>query len=277
MARALKRPNIPLKLPKVKVPRLPRTDEPYEDVFEEMTLQEHLEELRDRIIKTCLAIGVAFIAGVFLADRLLNQIVKNANVLVDESGQGGLDIASPTDPITLYFKIALYIAIGFTMPIIIWHLIGFLSPGLTRKEKRVLFTALPFVTLLFLGGVSYAYFFAVPRAYDFLSTFQSDVFSWDPDGGQVINFYLTVMIGLGIAFQIPVVMFLLAKLNLVSPKRMSQYRKYAAMAILVIAAIITPTPDPFNMFFVALPLLLLYEVGIIVARVFARSSQAATT
>jgi len=277
MARALKRPNIPLKLPKVRVPRLPRTDEPYEDIFEEMTLQEHLEELRDRIIKTCLAIGVAFIAGVFLADRLLNQIVKNANVLVDESGQGGLDIASPTDPITLYFKIALYIAIGFTMPIIVWHLIGFLSPGLTRKEKRVLFTALPFVTLLFLGGVSYAYFFAVPRAYDFLSTFQNDVFSWDPDGGQVINFYLTVMIGLGIAFQIPVVMFLLAKLNLVSPKRMSQYRKYAAMGILVISAIITPTPDPFNMFFVALPLLLLYEVGIIIARVFARSSEAATT
>ena len=277
MARALRRPNIPLKLPKVKVPRLPRTDEPYEDVFEEMTLQEHLEELRDRIIKTCIAIAVAFIGGVFLARPLLLQIVEKANATVAESGEGGLDIASPTDPITLYFKIALYIAIGFTMPIIIWHLVGFLAPGLTRKEKRVLFTSLPFVILLFLGGVSYAYFFAVPRAYDFLSSFQSDIFSWDPDGGQVINFYLTVMIGLGIAFQIPVVMFLLAKLNLVSPKRMSQYRKYAAMAILIIAAIITPTPDPFNMFFVAFPLLLLYEVGILIARVFARSSQTATT
>lgn len=277
MARALRRPNIPVKLPKIKIPRLPRTDEPYEDVFDEMTLQEHLEELRDRIIKTCVAIAIAFIAGVFLADRLLDQIVKNANTLVDETGQGGLDIASPTDPITLYFKIALYIAIGFTMPIIVWHFIGFLAPGLTRKEKRVLFTALPFVTLLFLGGVSYAYFFAVPRAFDFLASFQSDIFSWDPDGGQVINFYLTVMIGLGIAFQIPVVMFLLAKLNLVSPKRMSQYRKYAAMGILVISAVITPTPDPFNMFFVALPLLLLYEVGIVIARVFARPTRTATT
>ena len=277
MARALRRPNIPLKLPKVKVPRLPRTDEPYEDVFEEMTLQEHLEELRDRIIKTCIAIAVAFIAGVFLARPLLLQIVEKANATVAQSGQGGLDIKSPTDPITLYFKIALYIAIGFTMPIIMWHLIGFLTPGLTRKEKRVLFTALPFVTVLFLGGVSYAYFFAVPRAYDFLSNFQTDIFSWEPDGGEVINFYLTVMIGLGIAFQIPVVMFLLAKLNLVSPKRMAQYRKYAAMGILIISAVITPTPDPFNMFFVALPLLLLYEVGILIARVFARSPQVATT
>ena len=277
MARALRRPHIPVKLPKVKIPRLPRTDEPYEDVFDEMTLQEHLEELRDRIIKTCVAIAVAFIAGVFLADRLLDHNVNTANALVDATGQGGLDIASPTDPITLYFKIALYIAIGFTMPIIVWHFIGFLAPGLTRKEKRVLFTALPFVTLLFLGGVSYAYFFAVPRAFDFLSSFQSDIFSWDPDGGQVINFYLTVMVGLGIAFQIPVVMFLLAKLNLVSPQRMSQYRKYAAMGILVISAVITPTPDPFNMFFVALPLLLLYEVGIVIARVFARPTRTATT
>ena len=262
MARALRVPSFRFKVPKI--PRLPRTDEPYEDVFVEMTLQEHLEELRSRIVKTCISIGIAFIAGIFLAGPLMSEIKDKANA------EGGFDVVSPTDPISLYFKIALYIAIGFSMPIIIWHLIGFLAPGLTRKEKRVLFSALPFVTFLFLAGAAYAFFFAAPRAFDFLSSFMNDLWDWSPEGNQIISFYLTLMIGLGISFQMPVVMFLLSKLNIVSPKRMRQYRKYAVMALLIVSAIITPSTDPINMAFVALPLLALYEIGIIIAYVFGR-------
>lgn len=268
MARVLRAPKFRFKIPKV--PRLPRTDEPYEDVFEEMSLQEHLEELRDRIVKAVVAIGVAFIAGVFIAKPILEEIVRAAQVEVGEDGQGGLDIQSPTDPITIYFKIAIYVAIGFAMPVLIYQLIAFLAPGLTRKEKRILFGSLPFVSILFLSGVAYAFFFAVPRAFAFLSSWQSDIFSWDPDSGQVINFYLTLMIGLGAAFQLPVVMFLLAKLNIVSPRKMSLYRRYAFLLILVASAIITPSTDPINMAFVAVPLLLLYEIGIIIARLFAK-------
>lgn len=262
MARALRVPKPRFKVPKI--PRLPRTDEPYEDVFAEMTLQEHLEELRSRIVKTCISIGIAFIAGVILSRPLLEEIRQQANA------DSGLDVVSPTDPIALYFKIALYIAIGIAMPVIVWQLIGFLAPGLTRKEKRVLFSSLPFVTMLFLGGAAYAFFFAAPRAFDFLSTFLDRTFDWSPEGNQVINFYLTLMIGLGISFQMPVVMFLLSKFNIVSPKRMRQYRKYALMGILVASAIITPSTDPINMAFVALPLLALYEVGIVIAQVFGK-------
>jgi sec-independent protein translocase protein TatC len=100
------------------------------------------------------------------------------------------------------------------------------------------------------------------------------IFSWDPDSGEVINFYLTLMIGLGAAFQLPVVMFLLSKLNIVSPKKMSQYRRYAFLIILVASAIITPSTDPINMAFVAMPLTLLYEVGIVVSRLFAKPTRA---
>ncbi len=267
MARALKRPNMRLKVPNIRVPRLPRTDEP--DVFEEMSLYEHLDELRSRLVKACISVGVAFVAGVILARPLLDLIVTQANATVVDGGDG-LDIKSPTDPITIYFKVALYIAIGFALPIILYQLFSFLSPGLTKKEKRILFSSLPFVTILFLGGVAYAFFFAVPRAFDFLSGWQSDIFSWQPDGQEVISFYLTLMIGLGVSFQLPVVMFLLAKLNIVSPQRMGQYRRYAFLVILVVSAIITPSTDPINMAFVAIPLYVLYEVGIIVSRLFAR-------
>ncbi|HEV2109080.1 MAG TPA: twin-arginine translocase subunit TatC, partial [Thermomicrobiales bacterium] len=170
----------------------------------------------------------------------------------------------------IYMTIALYIAIAFTLPIIIYHMVGFLAPGLTRKEKRILYASLPFVSLLTVGGAAYGFFFAAPAALQFLSTFQSDIFSWEPDGSEVIAFYLKLMVGLAIAFQMPIVMFLLAKLNILSTQRMRQYRKYAVVVILILAAIITPTPDPFNLAFVAAPLYALYEVGIIIARAFTR-------
>ena len=143
MARAIKPPRLkklPVKLPAV--PKLPDPNEP--DQFEEMTLLEHMEELRDRIVKSVIAIGVAFIAGIFLARPLLQRLMIEANATA------GFDVVSPTDPITLYFKIALYIAIGIALPVLLWQVIGFLAPGLTKREKRLLFLSLPFVVLLFL-------------------------------------------------------------------------------------------------------------------------------
>lgn len=265
MARALKVPALKPKVPGGVSSRLPKLPDPSEpDVFEEMTLLEHMEELRDRIIKSVLAIGVAFIAGVFLAGPLLKRLQVEANATT------GFDVVSPTDPITLYFKIALYIALGLALPVLLWQVIGFLAPGLTKKEKRLLFLSLPFVVLLFLLGVAYAFFFAAPRALTFLSNFMPDTYEWTPEGNAVITFFLTLMLGLGLAFQLPVVMFILAKLGVASPDKMRSFRKYAVLILLVLSAIITPSTDPFNMAIVAVPLLLLYELGVIIARIFAR-------
>lgn len=270
MARRVKVPALPAKLPsrlpavsRPHLPKLPDAETP--DVFEEMTLLEHMEELRDRIVKSVIAIGLAFIGGVFLASPLLKRLQVEANAI------GGFDVVSPTDPITLYFKIALYIAIGIALPVLMWQLVGFLMPGLTGKEKRFLILSMPFVILLFLAGVSYAFFFAAPRALQFLSGFMSDIYEWSPEGGAVINFFLTLMIGLGIAFQLPVVMFILAKLGAVTPQKMRSFRKFAVLVLLVLSAIITPSTDPVNMAVVFGPLYLLYETGILVATVFART------
>jgi sec-independent protein translocase protein TatC len=256
--------RLPTKLPlrRPPLPKLPDPNEP--DEFEEMTLLEHMEELRDRIIKSVLAIAVAFVAGIFLAGPLLKRLQLEANAI------GGFDVVSPTDPITLYFKVALYIAIGIALPVLLWQVIGFLAPGLTKKEKRLLYLSLPFVVLLFLLGVAYGFFFAAPRALQFLSGFMSDLYEWSPEGQEVITFFLTLMLGLGLAFQLPVIMFILAKLGVASPQRLAAFRKYAILVIMMLAAVITPSTDPFNMMVVAIPLYILYEAGVIVARVFAR-------
>jgi sec-independent protein translocase protein TatC len=267
MARALKPPKLnklPIKLPR-KLPSVPRLPDPNEpDQFEEMTLLEHMEELRDRIIKSVIAVGVAFIAGVVLANPLLQRLRIEANATA------GFDVVSPTDPITLYFKVALYIAIAIALPVILWQLIGFLAPGLTKKEKRLLYMSLPFVVILFLLGVAYAFWFAAPRALQFLSSFLPDLYEWTPEGNAVITFFLTLMLGLGLAFQMPVVMFILAKLGIASPQKMRTFRKYAVLILLIASAIITPSTDPFNMAIVFFPLYLLYEAGIIISGLFAR-------
>jgi sec-independent protein translocase protein TatC len=255
------------KLPTMRVPRLPQVDPNTPDVFEEMTLQEHLEELTSRIKKIVIAIVIGFIAGFILAGPMLEQIVANANVEAS-----GLDIRGPAEPLTLYFKVAMYIAIALTLPFTVYQLIAFLAPGLTNKEKRVVYSSLPFVSLLFIAGVAYGYFVAAPRALDFLSTFMSNVFSFTPDGAEVLNFFLTLMMGLGLAFQLPVIMFVLAKIGIVSPVKMREWRKYAYLILIIAAAIITPSTDPINMAIVAIPLVILYEAGAIISRIFARTS-----
>lgn len=233
------------------------------DVFEEMTLHEHLTEVRDRIVRIVIVIIPLFLLSFFLAPSVLEQIQMKANA------SQGLDIRAPTDPLMLYFKVSLYIAVAMGMPVIVYQLIAFLSPGLTRKEKRVLFAALPFVTLLFIGGVSYGYFVAAPQAMNFLSGFQAAVFNWEPDANETLSFFMTLMLGLGISFQLPLVMFLLSRLGIVSPRTMRAWRRYAILLIAIAAAIITPSTDPFNMMLVAIPLYALYEVGIVVSSVFA--------
>jgi sec-independent protein translocase protein TatC len=261
-------PRVP-KVPRLRKPSRPdwmRPDDGSEEIFEEMTLGEHLIELRTRIVRACMSIGVAFIAGCILAYPVLKHIRQDAQTIQ------GLDIGSPTDVISIYFKTALYIALGLSFPLVLWQLLAFVAPGLTRKEKRVVYTALPFVAILAILGGSYGFFVAAPRALKFLSSFMtSSVFSWDPDAKEIIGFYLTLMLGLALAFQIPVVMFILAKINIMTPKKMASVRRYAFLVILILAAIITPSTDPINMAIVAVPLYVLYEFGIITARIFAKT------
>jgi len=257
-----------LKIPKLRIP-LPSSggsDEPYEDVFTEMTLAEHLDELRSRIVKIVIGIVVCFVIGLLLVNPLLRLIRDAANV-------EQFDVNEATEPITSYFKTALYIAVTLALPLIFYQVFAFIAPGLTRKEKRYLYGSLPFVVLFFVAGASFAFFVAVPRAFQFLSTFNSDLFEYSPTFSSIAAFYLQVSIGLGLAFQLPIIMYLLARLNIVSPKRMSGSRRYAMVAVLIAAALITPTPDPFNMLFIAAPIYLLYELGIIFAKVAQRRSQ----
>jgi sec-independent protein translocase protein TatC len=230
------------------------------DVFEEMTLAEHLEELRSRIVKVCLAIAGSFVIGLVLAGRALDLVKHQTHVQK-------FDINDATENITDYFKIALYIALMIAFPLIFYQAFAFIAPGLTRKEKRLVYTSLPVAVVFFLGGAAFAFFVAIPRAFWLLSGFKSDTFDYSPTFGSIASFYIQVTLGLGLAFQTPIVMFLLARIGIFSAKRFAKFRRYAIVVVLIAAAIITPTPDPFNMMVVAIPIYALYELGILFARI----------
>ena len=139
-----------------------------------MTVGEHLLELRSRFVRACLSIGVAFIIGLILAVPMLDKMQRDSRAVA------GFDIRSPVDPIAIYVKVAAYIALGLAFPAILYQLLAFVAPGLTRKEKRVVYSAIPFVAILAILGGSYGFFVAAPRALYFLSHFMPHVFMWQP-------------------------------------------------------------------------------------------------
>jgi sec-independent protein translocase protein TatC len=234
-------------------------DDETEDEFQEMTLGEHLEELRQRLVKMCYAFVPGFIIGFFLSSWALGYIAKQAQVEQYQT-------LGPTDAFSTFMKMAMYIGLSIAFPIIFYQMFSFIAPGMTKKEKRYLLRSLPFVTILFFSGVSFAFFVAAPRAFDFLSGFQSDLFKWELVADEVISFYLQLMIGMGLAFEIPALMFLLARIGVANAAKQKSFWRIALVLIMIAAAIITPTPDPFNMAVVATPILLLYLFGLLLAR-----------
>ncbi len=232
-----------------------------DDFFLEMTLQEHLEELRVRILYSVVGILIALMAGIYFSERVLVLIADQANVPNSQ-----IQTINPTEGFITWFKVALYIAIAIAMPLLTYQVLAFIAPGLTRGERRWLYMSMPVVTVLFVAGVAFAFFVAIPRALDFLSQFQSDIFKWDPRASDLISFYLRLMIGMGIAFELPVAIFVLSKIGVVNTRMLSRGRKIAFILVVIAAAVITPTPDPFNMMLIAIPIYLLYELGVFFSR-----------
>jgi sec-independent protein translocase protein TatC len=172
----------------------------------------------------------------------------------------------PTENFVTYFKVAIMVGIGLASPIFLWQIIGFVSPGLTKREKRLLFSMLPLVGFFFLLGAAFGYFVTLPFALRYLLTFGTDFAKAAIRISSYISFVLTILFWMGLSFEMPVIIYVLAALRIVTPRRLAGFRKYAILIIFVISAIITPTPDPLNQTFVAVPMIVLYEVGILMAR-----------
>jgi len=225
----------------------------------EMTVVEHLEELRERLLKSAIALAGTTLLSLLFASRFLKMLIAPA-------GDIKPIFLRPTEGLILYMRVAFVSGVALAMPVILYQAIRFILPGLKADERRHLYILLPGATLLFLLGVAFAYFAMLPFALRYLLKFGSDIAEAKWAVGEYVSFVTNLMFWMGVVFETPLLVFFLAKLGIVTPKMLSRSRKYAVLATAVLAAVITPTPDPFNMLLLMAPLLLLYEFGILLAR-----------
>jgi len=236
------------------------TQEPATDTPVVMPLLDHLKELRNRLIKIAIALLIATVLSLLFAKQAVI-------ILIRPMGDNLPQALKPTETLSNYMKVALICGVTLAMPIIVYQIGRFVTPGLSSKEKRYLLLLVPGATLCFVVGVAFAYFVMLPTAIPFLQGFMSDVVKQQWTIGDYLSFVANLLFWIGVSFELPLFIYFLAKLGIISDKTLRKNRKYAIIAIAVLAAVITPTIDPLNMALVMGPLILLYELGVLLARI----------
>jgi sec-independent protein translocase protein TatC len=235
-----------------------------------MSLLDHLEELRKRIFRSLLALTLALVPTWIFVEQIFDFLARPIHRLLPEGQR--LAFLGITDPFILYFKVAALGALFLASPWLLWELWGFVAPGLYRREKLFAFPFVFFATLFFLAGGAFAYYVAFPFAIEFLlgmgQNFQAVITI-----ERYFGFLLTIILGLGLMFEMPIVILLLSIAGVVTPGFLLRHFRWAIVIIFTAAAIITPTPDVVNLCLFAIPALLLYFLGIGAAYVVTRKKK----
>jgi len=241
------------------------TQEP--EQLAEGTLMSHLLELRDRLLRAFLAVIVVFIPIVFFANEVFTLV---AQPLIDQLPKGASLIAtSVISPFMTPFKLAFFVALFAAMPYVLYQVWAFVAPGLYRHEKRFALPLLVSSIILFYAGVAFAYFAVFPVMFDFFASTTPAGVRMMTDITSYMDFVLTMFLCFGLAFEVPVIVVLLVLTGLVKVDKLAEIRGYVLIGIFVIAAILTP-PDAISQTIMAVPMYLLYEGGLLMARLMQR-------
>lgn len=228
-------------------------------------LKPHIADLRKRLmISVGTLIVMFFVCFTFYEPILGWMMVPIEAVLPSNSQMVAVEIQ---ETFFTALKVAFFTGFIFSLPIIFWQMWLFLAPGLYEHEKKLVFPFVFFATLMFLVGSSFAYYIVVPYGFEFLVNFGSAVVTILPSIGKYVGFFTKLLFGFGIAFELPVITFFLAKIGLVDDKMLKDFFKYAVVIIFIVASLLTP-PDVLTQFLMAGPLIILYIVSIYIAKVF---------
>ena len=234
----------------------------------EGTLVSHLLELRDRLLRSVIAVVVCFVPLAFFQNELFTLIAKP---LIDQLPEGTSLIAtSVVSPFMAPLKLSLILALFIAMPFVLYQIWGFVAPGLYKRERRF---ALPLIVssiVLFYTGVAFAYYVVFPLMFKFLASTTPVGVKMMTDIAQYLDFVLLLFLAFGIAFEMPVAVVLLVATGLVKLEVLTRNRGYVILGIFIIAAFLTP-PDAVSQSFMAIPMYLLYELGIVFARMIQKS------
>ena len=230
----------------------------------EMTFLEHLEELRWRIIKALIGVLIgSVLVGIFI-DFLINDILlapaKHTNPPLS------IINLKPYGQFVLYMEVIIIGGAIVSLPHIIYQFWKFVEPALKPNERKYISSIVIFTTLCFLIGVIFAYFLILPAALSFFATFGSNIIENKISADEYLSFVISLMLTAGLVFELPMISFFLSKIGILKPEFMRKYRRHAIILILFIAAIATPGPDVTSQVLLAVPLILLYEISIIICK-----------
>ena len=232
-------------------------------VEQKLTLLGHFQELRKRLIRSVISVAVAAAISFVFWKWIFYILIRPA-------GDINLIFIELTEMIGTIMRVCLAGGLIIAMPYLTIQAILFIKPALTRKEERYIYLILPWIALMFLGGIVFAYFILIPPAIGFLYTFGSDIASPMIKIGNYISIITRLLIAIGLVFELPVVTTFLARMGIVKPEWLASKRKMAIIVAFILAAIITPTFDPINQSLVAVPLVVLYEMSIWLAKLVYR-------
>lgn len=239
------------------------------DEQEKIPFTEHLEELRKRLIVCFIAVGVGFVLSYGFKEKLF-QILTRPLIRVMQTGDKLIFTGLPEAFFT-YLKVAFLSGIILAAPVIFYQFWMFVAPGLYDKEKRLMVPVVVLSTVFFVGGAFFGYFIVFPYGFKFFLGFASETIRPLPSMREYLGFASKLLLAFGVVFELPLIITLLAKLGMVSVSFLKKNRKYALLLFFIGAAILTP-PDVVTQIMMALPLILLYEISIIGARIFGKKS-----
>lgn len=236
----------------------------------EMSFLEHLEELRWRIIKSAIGVVVGgIIAGVFI-----NWIMDNVLLLPATLTNPPLKLQNikPFGQFSLYMEVIIVGGIILSIPNLIYQFWKFIEPALKPSEGKYIKSIVIFSSLCFIGGITFAYFVLLPTALEFFANFGSSVISNNIAIDEYFSFIISTMLAAGVVFELPMVSFFLSKIGILKPEFMRKYRKHALIIILLLAGILTPSPDITSQLLLAVPLFILYEISILICKLSQKKS-----
>jgi len=241
---------------------LPGPAPPSQDELPRMTLLEHLEELRRRIVYSLVAVAAAFGVCWFFIDEIYALLERPIRSYLPPEQK--LAIFGVPDAFFLYIKMAVLAGVFVAAPVVLYQLWCFVAPGLYRQERRWAAAFVVFGTGFFLAGGAFAYLVASPFAIEFLLD-MGERFEQVIAVDRYLRFEMTLIFGLGVMFELPIVIFALAQMGVVTPRFLMRHFRWAVLIIFVIAAVITPTPDVINLCIFAVPTIFLYLLGVAAA------------
>jgi sec-independent protein translocase protein TatC len=251
--------------PSVPTPN-PNDGEQHAPGDKEMTLLEHLEELRGRLVASVLSVIIGILVALIPVPGFGSITEFIVRLLVNNAPGHRVQALGPGEAFFTFLEVAMILGVALAMPVIIYQVLSFVAPALYENEKKYMFIAVPGVSISFAAGVVFCYYLMLPFSIAFLGGFQTDIFEQNWAAERYLDFVTTFMFWVGLTFELPIVMYFLSKMGVVSVQRMARFRKYAFVLAFVIGAIITPTPDPINQTIVSLPIYFLFELGVILAR-----------